>query len=69
MPDTTPIREQLKAFDFNKLFIQELGWDRHTSHLEVPVENQVFSLVSVAKRRKISRLLWSEPLRDESITV
>jgi hypothetical protein len=51
MPDTTRIREQLRAFNFHKLFIQELGWDRHTSHLEVPVDGQVFSLIAVAQKR------------------
>ena len=51
MPDTTRIREPLRAFDFNKLFIEELGWDRHTSHLEVPVDGQVFTLNAVAQKR------------------
>jgi hypothetical protein len=49
MPDTTRIREQLKTFDFSKLFIEELGWDRH-SHLDVPVDGQTFALSAVAQR-------------------
>ena len=51
MPDTTRIREQLRAFDFNKLFIEELGWDRHTSRLDVPMDGRVFSLTAVAQKR------------------
>jgi hypothetical protein len=51
MLDTTRIREHLKAFDFSKLFIEELGWDRHASRLEVPVDGQVFTLTAVAQKR------------------
>ncbi|HWO43127.1 MAG TPA: SAM-dependent methyltransferase, partial [Candidatus Eisenbacteria bacterium] len=51
MPGTTRIREQLKAFDFHKLFIEELGWDRHTSRLDVHVDGQNFALNAVAQKR------------------
>lgn len=51
MPDTARIREQLRGFDFSRLFIEELGWDRRTSGLQVPVDGQVFNLTAVAQKR------------------
>jgi hypothetical protein len=65
MPDTTRIREPLRAFDFNKLFIEELGWDRHTSHLDVPVDGQVFTLNAVAQKRGMV-VYVCDPLPDGS---
>ena len=65
MPDTTRIREPLRAFDFNKLFIEELGWDRHTSHLDVPVDGQVFALNAVAQKRGMV-VYVCDPLPDGS---
>ncbi|MDP2607172.1 MAG: SAM-dependent methyltransferase, partial [Deltaproteobacteria bacterium] len=65
MPDTTRIREPLRAFDFSKLFIEELGWDRHTSQLEVPVDGQVFALNAVAQKRGMV-VYVCDPLPDGS---
>ena len=38
MLDTTRSREYVKSFNFTKLFIEELGWDRHTNRLDIPID-------------------------------
>jgi hypothetical protein len=65
MPDTTRLREQLRTFDFNKLFIEELGWDRHTSHLDVQADGQPFALNAVAQKRGMVAYVC-DPLADGS---
>jgi len=51
MFDPARVRQHLKEFAFNKLFIQELGWDHHTSRLEVPVDGKNFELNAIAQKR------------------
>jgi hypothetical protein len=41
----------LQAFDFKKLFIQELGWDKHSISLPVAVDGRTFILQAVAEKR------------------
>jgi hypothetical protein len=65
MPDTTRIREQLRTFDFDKLFVEELGWDRHTSHLDVQVDSESFALHAVAQKRGMVAYVC-DPLADGS---
>ena len=36
--DTVRARELLGQGDFRRLFIEELGWDRHSTTLEVVVD-------------------------------
>jgi hypothetical protein len=48
--DITRTREDLKKFDFHMLFIEELGWDRHTEHLEVSVDGQHYTLTALAEK-------------------
>jgi hypothetical protein len=46
------IRRYLKAFDFRKLFLECLGWDRHQARpLEVPVGGASYTLEAVAHKR------------------
>jgi len=45
------VRECLRNFEFRTLFIQELGWDKHSANLLVTVEGQTFSLQSIAEKR------------------
>ena len=45
------IRAYLQAFDFRKLFIQELGWDKHSTNLPVAVDGKVFNLHAIAEKR------------------
>ena len=51
MLDSNRVREYVKSFNFTKLFIEELGWDRYANRLDVPVDGQVFNLVSVAQKK------------------
>jgi hypothetical protein len=51
MLDTTRVREYIKLVNFTKLFIEELGWDRHTNRLDIPVDGQVFNLTAVAQKK------------------
>lgn len=41
----------LGAFDFAQLFIDELGWDRHSTTLAVPIGTVTFNLQAVAEKR------------------
>jgi hypothetical protein len=41
----------LERFDFAKLFLDELGWDRHNAALEVGIGGTSFALKAVAEKR------------------
>ncbi|MER9629618.1 DNA methyltransferase [Mesorhizobium sp. M0296] len=41
----------LGQFEFAKLFTEELGWDRHSSDLSVPIAATTFALRAVAEKR------------------
>jgi len=45
------VRHYLKEFELEKLFIEELGWDRHAGALEVPIDGQIYTLSSFAEKR------------------
>src|SRR3990172_6695757 len=49
--DSSHIRRYLRAFDFKTLFVEELGWDRHDTHLDVHVDGQTFVLTATAEKR------------------
>jgi len=49
--DRPRVSQNLKDFDFRRLFTQELGWDHHRSTVEVTVEGQSFTLTAVAEKR------------------
>ena len=44
-------RTLLQAFDFKTLFIEELGWDRYKTDLDVSVDSQNFKLSSISEKR------------------
>jgi len=46
-------RRLLREFDFKTLFIEELGWDHYTSTLDIPIDNQNFTLGAIAEKRGI----------------
>ena len=51
-PDRGRIRQALKEFDFDGLFIEELGWDRPpTGTVEVSVDGSTYRLAPVAHKR------------------
>ncbi|MCI0718632.1 MAG: SAM-dependent methyltransferase [Acidobacteria bacterium] len=45
------IRQCLQNFDFRSLFVQELGWDKHSANLSVAVDNTTYSLQAIAEKR------------------
>lgn len=47
------IRHYLKNFEFEKLFIEELGWDRHSSVFDVTIDGNNFTLRAVAQKRGV----------------
>jgi len=47
------VRHYLKNFALEKLFIEELGWDRHSARLTVQVDNQTYSLTAFAEKRGV----------------
>ncbi|MEK6776339.1 MAG: DNA methyltransferase [bacterium] len=49
--DVDRTRKLLKNFDFRKLFIDELGWDRHTQDLDVTVDGKTYQLAAIAHKR------------------
>ena len=50
---TARIRESLTQFDFESLFIEELGWDYPESEqpLDIEIDAETFSLEPVAQKR------------------
>src|SRR6266496_4637930 len=44
-------RAYLKDFNFRSLFIEEMGWDRYASNLDVATEEQKFTLSGIAEKR------------------
>lgn len=47
------IRHYLQTFALEKLFIEELGWDRHSARLSVQVDGQAHSLTAFAEKRGV----------------
>ncbi len=50
-PDASRLRQCLQDFDFRTLFIQELGWDKHTARLPVLVDGKTYHLLTIAEKR------------------
>ena len=44
-------RQYLKESDFENLFTQELGWDRHTQTLNITVDEIEYQLTAIAEKR------------------
>src|SRR5258708_6975563 len=50
----TQIATYLRAFDFRKLFIEELGWDRYRGNLQVETKGgATYTLEGVAEKRGV----------------
>ncbi len=47
------IRHYLQTFALEKMFIEELGWDRHSTQLTVQVDNQAYLLTAFAEKRGV----------------
>ena len=68
------IKKYLKGFDFDSLFIEELGWDNHDSTLDVnidgtihkPIENITLENVSI-KARSGMTFRWVNGLKLKNV--
>ncbi|HPC96467.1 MAG TPA: hypothetical protein PLU87_16080 [Sedimentisphaerales bacterium] len=49
--DFAAVRKCLKAFDFNTLFREHLGWDNHHAQLDIPIDGNTIQLHAVAQKR------------------
>ncbi|MDZ7344422.1 MAG: SAM-dependent methyltransferase, partial [candidate division KSB1 bacterium] len=56
--DTEKTRQTLRNFDFKTLFIELLGWDRHSSSHEVTIDEKKFCLRAVAQKRGVVAFLY-----------
>ncbi len=59
-------RQYLQSFNFRKLFIEEIGWDKPGDDLEIPYEGDLLYLEAVAQKRGLSVFLCS-PQEDGNI--
>src|SRR5574337_817690 len=51
--DSDQVRRLLKTFNFKSLFIEHLGWDRHSDTIETTVNGQAYKLVAIAQKRGV----------------
>ena len=49
--NTGKARQFLEKFEFAKLFVDELGWDRHTADLQLRIGEMTYPLRAVAEKR------------------
>ena len=47
------VRAALQSFELQKLFVEELGWDRHLLTLTIPINQQQFTLHAFAQKRGV----------------
>jgi hypothetical protein len=61
-------RQWLKAFDFRKLFIEELGWDNFARPIVKQIDGTDYSFHAVAQKRGVA-VLVSDSIPDYAIRV
>src|SRR5690242_9272011 len=49
--NTTNVRKGLQAFDLQRVFVEELGWDRHASAMQIPLDGRTYPLSAIAQKR------------------
>jgi hypothetical protein len=49
--DGSSVRRLLKECDFKTLFREQLGWDKHTARLDIPLDGTTYSLSAIAEKR------------------
>ena len=57
-------RQYLQDFEFETLFIEELGWDRHSQALPIRVNETEYSLTGVAEKRGMVAFYYVAPSAD-----
>jgi hypothetical protein len=48
--DLIKTKKHLAAFEFEELFIEELGWNRHTAQMDIFVNGHTFRLSAAAQK-------------------
>jgi hypothetical protein len=51
--DRERARQHLKAFDFRRLFIDQLGWDKYSGDLEKMVDGKAYQFKAISEKRGI----------------
>ena len=54
--DTGSCRDLLNEFEFERLFVEHLGWDRHGGQLTVEVGGNTYLLNGLAQKRGVQIL-------------
>ncbi len=49
--DRQRCQQLLRECDLRRLFVEELGWDRHTQTIEVSLNGQMYTLSAIAQKR------------------
>ncbi|MBO9128007.1 DNA methyltransferase [Rhizobium sp. 16-488-2b] len=58
-------KKLLEQFEFGKLFIEELGWDRHSANLSIATSNATFALKAVAEKRGMVAWVCQAPVGQQ----
>ena len=61
MNNVRAVTQHLEAFDFTKLFLNELGWDGLSHGIPVSVGEQTYELKPVAHKRNVQVLHYAAP--------
>lgn len=64
--DTARVRRHLKDFDFETLFIEDLGWNHYDTSISVPVDAETITLDAVAEKCGMA-VFCCPPLNDGRI--
>ncbi|MGD0498574.1 MAG: DNA methyltransferase [Bryobacteraceae bacterium] len=55
--DRERARAYLKSFDFRRLFLEQLGWDKHSGLLEKVVDGRAYQFQAVSEKRGVAVLI------------
>ena len=55
--DRERARQYLKSFDFRRLFLDQLGWDKHAGSLEKVVDGRAYRFQAVSEKRGVVALI------------
>jgi hypothetical protein len=60
--DTAKARTLLGAFDFTRLFTEELGWDRLSNSFTIAVAGNIYTLHAVGEKRGMAAVVCEAPV-------
>jgi hypothetical protein len=63
--DRERARQYLKSFDFRRLFLDQLGWDKHAGSLEKVIDGKTYRFQAVSEKRGVVALV-SDSIPDYS---